>query len=403
VRRPHPSSALVSAPRAWALATLAALVACSPRPEGSPDEPPGDAVAAAPASPAPAAPTEAAPEAQSPAEAIPASTAEPKTNPSKAEAEAELDPLAPLPEAVVERFENLPRDPKPDSLIRNSHYWISNEVNQQIWYDHVVDKGGAYLGVGTDQNYLLAGWAKSDLVVVVDFDIYIVDLHRVYALFFEQAETFEDFLLRWSPDREAEGLALIDERYADRPDYDRIRKAYKVARQLVWARLRNVRRAYEERDIPTFISDQEQYDHVRTLSRNGRVFAVRGDFTADETMVALREAMEASGQDFHVVYLSNVEQYIDYTPQFRRNLGLLPVSDDGVVVRTLGWGAFGFAPGEEYHYNVQPLPKFTAWLQHSRVKNLPNMLHFRTRTKVEGLSLLDGEVRVSKRPPDIAE
>ncbi|MCA9651258.1 MAG: hypothetical protein KC501_15175 [Myxococcales bacterium] len=317
--------------------------------------------------------------------------------------EAETDPLAPLPPEVYERFANLPRDPKPDSLIRNSHYWISNELNQQLWHDHIADLGGGYLGVGTDQNYMLAGWAKSDLIVVVDFDVSIVDLHRVYALFFEEAETFEDFLQRWSPEREEEGLALIDERYAEREDYDRVRKAYKVARQLVWARLRNVRKAYEKLGIPTFISDQEQYDHIRTLQRNGRIFAVRGDFTANETMVAVGKAMADSGLAFNVIYLSNVEQYIDYTPEFRRNLGRLPVGDNGVVVRTLGWSAFGFAEGEEYHYNVQPAPKFVEWLTTSRVKNLPAMLHYRTRVDTVGLSLLDGEVQPSKRPPDIAE
>lgn len=396
MRRPKDPRAVVSSLLSpWALALL---TACSPRPEAGTDEPPGDApVATRPAAdPARAEPGEAEPESAEP-------TLAKTTDPAPPPVEAEPGPYDPLPPEVHERFASIPRDPKPDELIRNSHYWISNEKNQQLWYEHIKDKGGAYLGVGTDQNYMLAGWAKSDLIVVVDFDIYIIDLHRVYTLFFEEAETFEDFLLRWSPEREEEGLALIDERYAEREDYERVRKAYKIARQLVWARLRNVRKAYEQLGIATFVSDQAQYDHIRTLSRNGRIFAVRGDFTADLTMVAVRKAMEDSGLDFHVIYLSNVEQYIDYTPEFRRNLGLLPVDDDGVIVRTLGWGAFGFAPEEEYHYNVQPLPKFTEWLQKSRVKNLPNMLHFRTRTDIQGLSLLDGDVRVSKRPPTIAE
>jgi len=326
-----------------------------------------------------------------------------KAVPEVAPEPIEAGPLDPLPEEVYERFASLPRDPKPDSLIRNSHYWISNEVNQQLWHEYIADQGGGYLGVGTDQNYMLAGWAKSDLIVVVDFDIYIVDLHRVYALFFEEAETFEDFLLRWSPEREEEGLALIDEHYAERDDYERVRKSYKIARQLVWARLRRVRKTYDALGIATFVSDKDQYDHIRTLARNGRIFAVRGDFTANETMVAVGKAMKDSGFSFNVIYLSNVEQYVDYTPEFRRNFAGLPVGDDGVVIRTLGWSAFGFAEGEEYHYNVQQAPKFIEWLTTSRVRNLPAMLHHRTRVDTVGLSLLDGDVRPSKRPPVIAE
>jgi hypothetical protein len=387
---------------------LAALGACSPRPEpATNNEPPTEATpsehAADDTEPtkAPDAAHEGAP-GQADGGAEPGEGVLAKAEPTAEPAPA-IDPLAPLPDEVRERFVNLPRDPKPDALIRNSHYWISNELNQQIWYEHLADLGGGYLGVGTDQNYLLAGWAKSDLIVVVDFDAAIADLHQAYGLFFEEAETYEDFYQRWSPDREAEGLALIDERFAERPDLKQIRKAYKIARQLVWARLRIVRKSYTERNLPTFVTDQAQYDHVRTLWRNGRVFALRGDFTADETMVAIGKAMHDSGLSFNVIYLSNVEQYVDFTPEFRRNFIGLPVGEKGVVVRTLGWGAFGFAPEEEYHYNVQPAPKFLEWLAKSRVKNLPTMLHYRTKTDVVGLSLLDGDVKVSKKPPVIAQ
>jgi hypothetical protein len=400
VRRPcTPRDPQAAWPRALAL--LGLLSACSPRPEpatnneppteATPSEPTADDAGPAKADPGRAAPTHAK-----------AQTPEPAVEPTP-EPEPVIDPLAPLSDEVRERFASLPRDPKPDALIRNSHYWISNELNQQIWYEHLADLGGGYLGVGTDQNYMLAGWAKSDLVVVVDFDASIADLHQVYGLLFQEAETYEDFYQRWSPEREAESLALIDERFAERPDLKQVRKSYKIARQLVWARLRIIRKAYNERDIPTFVTDQAQYDHVRTLWRNGRVFALRGDFTANETMVAIGKAMHESGLAFNVIYLSNVEQYIDYTPEFRRNFIGLPVGEKGVVVRTLGWGVFGFAPGEEYHYNVQPAPKFLEWLQTSRVTNLPRMLHYRTKTDVVGLSLLDGEVRPSKKPPVIAE
>lgn len=375
---------------------LAVLSACSARPESAVNNDPPAEPATEPSSVA-AAPAKAAP---SDAEPTHAKADAPAVEPEPAPV---VDPLGPLPDDVRERFASLPRDPKPESLIRNSHYWISNELNQQIWYPYLRDLGGAYLGVGTDQNYLLAGWAQSDFIVVVDFDASIADLHQAYGLFFEQAETYEDFYERWSPEREAEGLALIDEQLADRPDLDKIHRAYKIARPLVWARFRKVRKSYEELGIPTFVTDQAQYDHIRTLWRNGRVFALRGDFTANETMVAIGKAMHDSGLAFNVIYLSNVEQYIDFTPEFRRNFIGLPVGENGVVVRTLGWGVFGFAEGEEYHYNVQPAPKFLEWLQLSRVTNLPRMLHYRTKTDVVGLSLLDGDVQVSKKPPTVAE
>lgn len=393
--------------RAPSFALLALLTAaCSPRPEtAANNEPPTETSPGEPtAEPSKVAATPDEGAAKAPPSDALAKAEPPAAPPTPAEPEPAADPLAPLPDDVRERFASLPEDPKPDELIRNSHYWISNERNLQLWYEHVKDLGGAYLGVGTDQNYMLAGWAKSDLVVVVDFDAAIADLHQVYGLFFDVAETYEDFYQRWSPAREAEGLALIDERLADHPNLKNIRKAYKIARQLVWARFRIIRKAYDKTDIPTFVTDQGQYDHIRTLWRNGRVFARRGDFTANATLVTLGKAMKDSGFAFNVIYLSNVEQYVDYTPEWRRNFIGLPVGEKGVVVRTLGWGGFGFVDeAEKYHYNVQPAPKFLAWLEQSRVKNLPTMLHHRTRTDTQGLSLLDGEVKVSKKPPVIAE
>ncbi|MCX4248064.1 LIC_10091 family protein [Paraliomyxa miuraensis] len=377
---------------------LALSAACSPRPDtATQNEPPtGASEAVADPEPAKAA---AQPAALAKADAV----EDDDVVAIEDEPEPVVDPLGPVSDEIRERFSNLPRDPKPDELIRNSHYWISNELNQDLWHEHIAELGGAYLGVGTDQNYLLAAWAKSDFMVVVDFDAAIADLHQVYLLFFDEAETYEDFFQRWSPEREEEGLALIDEKLGERPDHKNIRKSYKIARQLVWARLRKVRKIYPERGIATFVSDQAQYDHIRKLTRSGRVYALRGDFTANETMVAVGKAMNESGLSFNVIYLSNVEQYVDYTPQWRRNFIGLPVGEKSVVVRTLGWGAFGFAPDEEYHYNVQPAPKFQEWLATSRVTNLPRMLHFRTKTDVQGLSLLDGEVKPSKNPPVVAE
>ena len=50
------------------------------------------------------------------------------------------------------------------------------------------------MGVGTDQNYLIAGWSRPEVLVLMDFDQVVVDLHRVYQLAFLHAESPEAFL-----------------------------------------------------------------------------------------------------------------------------------------------------------------------------------------------------------------
>ena len=49
-------------------------------------------------------------------------------------------------------FASLPADPAPPELVRGLHYWISNENDLALFHDAVKDKGGVYVGVGSDQN-----------------------------------------------------------------------------------------------------------------------------------------------------------------------------------------------------------------------------------------------------------
>ena len=90
-------------------------------------------------------------------------------------------------------FQSLPRDPAPEEITRNQHYWISNEQRLDLFHDPIKDLGGVYVGVGSDQNYLHAGWAKTEVLVLMDFDQKIVDLHGVYRVAFLHASTKEQF------------------------------------------------------------------------------------------------------------------------------------------------------------------------------------------------------------------
>ena len=129
---------------------------------------------------------------------------------------------------------------------------------------------------------------------------------------------------------------------------------------------------------------------------------VASTISAARTPSAPWETTCARGLTLGVFYASNVEQYLEYTPTFRRNMLALDVREDAVVVRTLGWRAFGYAPGEQYHYNVQGAPSFAAWMRYSEVRRLADLLRFRTKTVERGLSVLDQPPDVSLPRPEIA-
>ncbi len=310
--------------------------------------------------------------------------------------------LTPLSAAAARAFDEIPSDPAPATLIRRSHYWAGNERSLYLCHQAVARRRGAYLGVGSDQNYLLAGWARSEFATVVDFDQGVVDLHRCYHSLFRHAATAAEFVACWSDEaRERTSGLLADEH--ERPDGARIGRAFRMAQPLVWERLLELRRLQKRYQMASFVDDAEQYDHIRQLVCSDRFVVVRGDFAGDATMPALAQALRGADLRLGVVYLSNVEQYLEYTPTFRRNMLALDVLDDAVVVRTLGWKVFGYAPGEQYHYNVQGAPAFAAWLRYSEVRRLPDLLRFRTKTVERGLSVLDRAPDPSLPRPEIAE
>ena len=300
------------------------------------------------------------------------------------------------------RFAAIRSDPAPAELVHDSHYWISNEHSHFVWHAALEGIGGAYLGVGTDQNYLLAGWARAELLLLVDFDAAIVELHDAYRVAFETCETPAEFLRMWTKAGAAIHTARIVEAYPEPDTQARVLRAQKRARTIVHARLRKTLALYAARGIPTYLDDQAQYDHLRALWRGGRVYPIRGDLTGDATLVDAAAAIKASGLPLAVLYLSNAEQYFDYGPGFRRNMIAQPMDAHILVLRTLGWHGHGFVAGEQYHYSTQSGANFAAWMQSSRVLSAGRMLAHKRKTPTEGVSVIDAAPARAKVPPEIA-
>jgi hypothetical protein len=372
------------------LALTALLAACSPAAPPANNEAPQPAPS--PAEPAPAEPASAA--ADDPA---------PETKQAAAEeAPAEADPLGPLPAQARATLESIRFDPRPDEITRNSHYWVSNEQSHFFWHELIKDLGGVHVGVGTDQNYLLAGWARSELIVLLDFDRAIPLLHQVYRVMFDMADTPEAFVDLWLEESIPAVAAKLDEAYPDHPQLDRIKRNHTIARKLVSARLRNVRRQYRKAGIPTFLSDQDQYDHIRKLWANGRVIAIRGDLTGDRAVMDTSKAVRALGLEVTVLYLSNAEQYFEFVPTYRRNIISIPFAEKSWVLRTLGWKMHGYAEGEQYHYNAQDGRNFADWMRISKIKAVPYLLKSKTDTGVQGSSTMNAPPIDYGKPPEIA-
>ncbi len=375
--------------------SLLVLVACS-GPETAPKPPKVEP--AAQVQPAPT--TVAEPEADMAAEP---DLPQPAPEPERTVAERAMDPTEPLPEEVKAALASIESDPAPEELIRSSHYWVSNEDFHNLYKKHIDGHGGVWVGVATDQNYLMAAWAKSPVLIMMDFDLQIRNVHELYGIIFRRVETASELRKAWKNTEQMH--TWIEEDYKDKRKIKALKKTFKKSNASIRARLRYVVKVYKERKIPTFLTDETQFAYIRDLWRNGRVIAIRGDLTGDKTMLSISKALESVGLTVGLLYTSNAEQYFDFTPEYRRNVAALPSDEKSLVLRTRPNPKLGVPEGGEYHYNVQPLANLQQWLKVSRAKKVSWLL-FRNRVDDEeilGLSQIIEDAKVSKRPPKVAK
>lgn len=312
------------------------------------------------AAPALAADVAAAPEpvpsvTQPASEPPPAPVERPAAKPADPPAAASggLAPLSPEQLASLRAGAEDPLTPTP------IHYMKSNEVRHDVWFSTVAGKGGAYLGVGSDQNYTLAAAAGSELVFLADIDQSVVDLHHNYEVLIEASPDPASLLARFSPDNQEATIALLQAAHAGRSEADRKRltRLYRNARETVRVHLERVITRTQDGAPTSWMSDRAMYDRVRLLFQQDRVRAMAGNLVGPHALQTAGAAARALGVPFRVVYFSNAEEYFMYTAQFIANVEALPVADDTVVLRTIYSKEWVHAD-QLWAYQIQPMSDF---------------------------------------------
>jgi len=290
----------------------------------------------------------------------------------------------PSPEEI-EALRAVPVDPPPASLARDTHYWVSNEMRHDVVRSSIEHKGGIYMGVGTDQCYLLAGWMRPDMMVLMDFDQAVIHLHNIYRLIFLAAETPERFSELWSFAGRKDLYGLIK---AANPTPAKRRQLHLIleeARPKVAWRFKRMRDIYQPLGVPTFLDSPEQYAHLRALFTGDRVFAIRGDLTGKKAMRNLGKVFGENGRTVGLVYLSNAEQYFGYTENFRTNIRSLPLDANSTLFRTR-------PAGKDYVYILQPLENFRRWLEEPHIRGVAYVAPKKSlNVKKRPLVMIDGD------------
>lgn len=279
--------------------------------------------------------------------------------------------LPPLPAAWEQALAGIATDPRPPALVRDTHYIVSNEDNHYVFRSEIQNRGGVFIGVGTDQNYVMAGWERPDVLVLMDFDQVIVDLHRVYRVLFLNAPTPQDFLDLWDERNVRRVEEMIDTYQTDAVTKAGMLRAYRIAHYSVPRRLRKIESMYRPLGIRWFLNDLGQYRYLVELFRTNRVVIVRGDLSVGGTLASIGAAVQKAGGVVRIVYLSNAERYFPYTPGFRRSILALPTDDRSLVVRTRA------RMNGSYEYILQDASNFRRWLEWGKMSYAVEMTRYR--------------------------
>jgi hypothetical protein len=288
-------------------------------------------------------------------------------------------------DAAADELRALLPDPAPARTTNDLHYLVSNERRLDLFRPELDDLGGVMLGVGTDQNYVMAAWSRTELLVIVDFDQQVVDLHGIHGALLAAAPTVEDFRRLWAEDGVDAARAAVRAAHPERPE---LVELYDTAREVVDRRLRKLARRYAELGVRSWLDTPAQYRHVADLHARGRVVALRGDFTRDGLLRRVAAVLRAHTLSLEVLYLSNIEQYFTYRRPFKDNMLALPLHDDTLVLRTLPGRPAGF------HYIVQRGDDFHAWMRAPKVWSV-----YRIRGMAKGEPLVAGERFMAGAPP----
>lgn len=250
--------------------------------------------------------------------------------------------------------------------------------------------GGAYIGVGPDQNFSYIAHIRPSVAYMLDIRRDNLLLHLLFKSVFAQATTRVEYLClltgrsppddvgHWVsssvnqivdyvdrsapparlPDIRARLKGTIDEfgvplSPGDRQNIERFHQAfvdegldlrfrslgraprpyYPTLRDLLLATDRNGRQGH-------YLASEDGFQFVRALQARDAVIPVVGDVSGPSALSAIGEAVADREEHITAFYISNVEFYLsgERYEQFIDNLGRLPRAPGGVMIRSIFGG-----------------------------------------------------------------
>lgn len=282
------------------------------------------------------------------------------------------------------------------------YFDTDNLISNESSYLHVIGtirgqgaKGGAYVGVGPDQNFSYIAAVRPSVAFIVDLRRDNLLLHLLFKAIFETSRNRLDFLCllfarqapesiqAWDNRPLADLVAFVDRapldsarhRRAQTQFVDRIRGYGLPAAMVDFATIRRfhnefvqsgldlrfttygrgprtyyptIRQLYLEKDLAgreaSFLAREEDFRFVQSLERQGRIIPVVGDFGGTRALRSIGRFLTERRLAVSLFYTSNVEFYLFRQGAFRRyveNVRSWPWSKNGLIIRSYFGGVMG--------------------------------------------------------------
>ena len=278
-----------------------------------------------------------------------------------------------------------------------------NLVSNELSYEHVLGamrrlkvSGGAYIGVGPDQNYTYIGKIRPKIAYMIDLRRDNLLQHLLYKSLFDMARNRVEYLAlltarplpknsgSWDRRGLDQILTYIDSVAPRRELYDSLRAvvarraaSYGIpldARDLeTIARIhgrfatsgldlqyeslnRPSRRNYPtyrelivERDLEgiqgNYFASEDDFQYVKSLHARNLIVPVVGNLAGDHALRAIGRDIAARGERVSALYVSNVEFYLMREggfEAFAENVKTLPRNERSVIIRSYFNGPYTY-------------------------------------------------------------
>ena len=283
------------------------------------------------------------------------------------------------------------------------YFDTDNLISNERSYLHVIGKlrelgveGGAYIGVGPDQNFSYIAHVRPAIAFIIDIRRDNLLEHLMFKALFSLSRSRVEYLsllhgrpapddpAAWRGRRIDEIVDYIDSRAVDpafaeealarvaeqagrfglslsADDVETIRRFHsEFIRQGMDLRFRShgrrprsyyptYRQLVLETDLEgqqaSYLADEDRFQFVRSLQERNLIVPVVGDLSGPHALAAIGREIDARGLRVSCFYTSNVEDYLLRERSFERyirNVSRLPRDSTSMIVRSFFGRGFGY-------------------------------------------------------------